>query len=344
MVAHFKKLNSPLGAVNKYTSLTTQKSRFNVLGWPYVSAQNLWELWASNKFLSPHERIALDTIEPFDEWEDFALFANHYFILIASSKTYHLRTCLFPSKFTSARTEDVDFPKTLEWKAVYSCCQKPTGCRRFAAPLLVRSNERRKDRIALFGGLGLTTRLNSRDEYTFSDQDDHIQYSCHESITPSSRMCHTITEFNNGEALLVGGRTSPSTGLSDCWIYHKFLDTWERVDDLPWPLYRHQALKIGHSSIFVSTGRIDNSNLSNAFILWNRQTGWIQCNYAGTVPSPVYGPTFFRLENEMNKDCGILAGGMSLDGVLVDEAWRWILSGTITEVSNLFSSLCLEKF
>lgn len=35
--------------------------------------------------LEPRQRIKLNEVEPWDEWEDFALFATHYFCLIATS-------------------------------------------------------------------------------------------------------------------------------------------------------------------------------------------------------------------------------------------------------------------
>src|SRR5437868_4653194 len=85
MMAHFDKLQTPLRAVEKYSSTTDQLERFRRLGWPYISVCNLWKLWSSSHFASVSERKELDRIEPFDEWEEFALFGCHYFLLVADT-------------------------------------------------------------------------------------------------------------------------------------------------------------------------------------------------------------------------------------------------------------------
>ncbi|TQS38467.1 hypothetical protein Golomagni_01027 [Golovinomyces magnicellulatus] len=327
MIAHFKKLNTPLGAVQKYSTTDSQISRFRDLGWPDVSAQNLWELWSSDNFLTAEERIALNAVEPFDEWEEFCLFGNHYFILVASSidSRQGMTTALstVPMVETSLSSDS-------RWKANFSY-HKPQGRRRFAAPMLVKSHDKAKDKIALFSGAGMISRLNSRDEYSTSDQEivDDRSYGF---TTPRSRMCHTITELGDAGALLVGGRTSPDSGLRDCWLYHKYLDVWERVDDLPWPLYRHQALRIGANSVLISIGRINSTTLSNYFLLWSRQTSWTKCCYADFSPSPVYSPVIFCIpETKQDVVHGVLAGGINTEGVVINKTWRWKLTGILTK-------------
>ena len=83
MLKHFEKLNTPLRSVHEYPDLHSQKQRFFGLGYGKVEARNLWWLWSDPLFLSPSQRLALDKIEPFDEWEEFALFASHYILVTA---------------------------------------------------------------------------------------------------------------------------------------------------------------------------------------------------------------------------------------------------------------------
>ncbi|KAI1007285.1 tRNA wybutosine-synthesizing protein 4 [Podosphaera aphanis] len=319
MMAHFKKLNTPLGAVKKYPTTQSQQERFENLGWNDISVQNLWKLWSSTDFLSTDERIALDTVEPFDEWEEFALFANHYFLLTARSN----KSCQILNTRAPVETPSRKEPRML----AYTCHQKSPSHRRCAAALFVKPQARGKDRIALFGGMGKMSRLNSRDEYTCSEQENTWFKKTNLTATPSSRMCHTITDLGDAGALLVGGRTSPDMGLSDCWIYHKWLDAWEKVDSLPWPLYRHQALKVGSSSVLVSTGRINSSTLSDSFLLWSRNTGWVRCNFFGITPYPVCSPVFFIEPGEglNNATRGVLAGGIGRGGIVVEEILEWEL-------------------
>jgi tRNA wybutosine-synthesizing protein 4 len=98
MMAHFDKLQTPLKAVQKYPTTTDQCERFKNFGWPIVSVCNLWELWGSSDFASISERKELDKIEPFDEWEEFALFGCHYFLLIADTTSIPSQTLGSKSK------------------------------------------------------------------------------------------------------------------------------------------------------------------------------------------------------------------------------------------------------
>ncbi|RKF60766.1 tRNA wybutosine-synthesizing protein 4 [Erysiphe neolycopersici] len=343
MMAHFEKLKSPLGAVKKYQTKHAQMNRFKDLGWKQVYARNLWELWSSDDFLIAEERIALDDIEPFDEWEEFSLFGSHYLLLVANSQDLH--SGVFKSLNSRVVVENKP-SNSLRLKQIHSPYHKPHGSRRFAAPLFVKSQYRFKDRIALFAGLGTTTRLNSRDEYSSIDHDFISNNYCNPTI-PSSRMCHTITDLGDMGAILIGGRTSPDEGLYDCWIYHKFSDSWERVDDLPWPLYRHQCVRVGLNSALVSIGRIDSHRISDSFLIWNRRTGWVKCIYDGMVPCPVYSPVLFNFNPGDHKNqSGILAGGIN-SGVVINKVWRWILKDILTEhpkiqftESILYPELC----
>ncbi|KAK1248091.1 hypothetical protein MKX07_000979 [Trichoderma sp. CBMAI-0711] len=86
MLSHFVKLNTPLRSIEQYPSIDSQVNRFRERGWHRVDIKDLWQTWSSDQFLSDSERMALDDVEPFDEWEEFILFARHYFILHASTE------------------------------------------------------------------------------------------------------------------------------------------------------------------------------------------------------------------------------------------------------------------
>src|SRR5271156_5877915 len=83
MLHHFEKLNTPLRSIHAYSGAHDQTQRFFAAGYTTVRVQSLWELWSDPDFLSPSQRLALDKVEPFDEWEELALFASHYFLLTA---------------------------------------------------------------------------------------------------------------------------------------------------------------------------------------------------------------------------------------------------------------------
>ncbi|SZF05396.1 unnamed protein product [Blumeria hordei] len=326
MIKHFEKLETPLGSVNRYPAAKSQQDRFRVMGWKNVEVLNLWELWGSSSFLTPDERKSLDLIEPFDEWEEFALFANHYFLLNASTSE--------PVKARCVPWQVENILDDSAWNVAYSVPNIQVA-RRFAASMFVKSQDRGKDRIALFGGME-QARMNSREEYTCLKQDS-LAPGPQNSDVPSCRMCHTITDLGESGALLVGGRTSPDAGLADCWIYHKWLDYWERVDTLPWPLYRHQAISIGSEFVLVSTGWINSFTISNSFLLWSRKLGWVKCNFCQNKPHPVSGSVLFKFPGDQTlKPRGILAGGIGTDGVVMDDIWHWTLTDISSGEPNLF--------
>ncbi|KAG4439789.1 hypothetical protein IFR05_004720 [Cadophora sp. M221] len=343
MMAHFDKLRTFLGAVRKYPTEEAQRRRFENLGWPKVSVCNLWQLWSSHAFATPEERIALDIIEPFDEWEEFALFGCHYFLLVAdstSSISNPARIETKPKTEPKATTSNsANCKNTAGFSSrpdvTISKYPKAHGFRRFAAAMPTKGQDRNHDRIGVFGGMGLTTRTDSWDEYGV----DQVEFGVHKSqgsaVTPSSRMCHTITDMGD-ISLLVGGRTSPDNASKECWLFHKWLSTWERIDDLPWPLYRHNATSMGHGYVLVSAGRIDSRTISETYLIWSRHTGWVKCGCDGQIPPPSYGSVFISTGLDSSEDLsspktGVFAGGMSINSCLVDNVWRWELNGLLSQ-------------
>ena len=339
-MAHFNKMQTPLKAVERYPTTTAQEIRFKGLGWSRASARNLWQLWNDSKFVTPQERMALDTFEPFDEWEEFALFGCHYFLLVADT-TATTQNC-DSSKEALLDVDNISahggpFP-FVELEIAYSDNPKAHGRRRFAAVLPLRPSTRAQERIGIFGGMGLSSRINTVDVYAR----DFAAYSPStlqaNSVVPSSRIGHTITDLGDTGALLVGGRTSPDKALTDCWLYHKWLDTWERVEDLPRSLYRHGAAAVGNGHVLISPGKSDSRSINTMFYIWSRALGWIECIQGpGEKPRPSYGATFIVFEKSTDpllSKRGLLAGGMSEDSSLVEEVWEWELRNFSSQVSK----------
>jgi tRNA wybutosine-synthesizing protein 4 len=201
MMAHFEKLKTPLKAVKKYPTTSAQQQRFQARGWQDVSARNLWELWGSPEFLGPEERKALGAIEPFDEWEEFALFGCHYVLLVAN---------IFIAD-TIEKQPETEIPvvvsiSSLQMEVKFSESPKGCGYRRFAAGLPLKGN-RALARVGNFAGAGLETRIDSCDVYaTATDnlQDAPQPDTRNSQSYPSKRQCHTITDLGDAGALLCG--------------------------------------------------------------------------------------------------------------------------------------------
>lgn len=320
-MAHFKKLQTPLGAVERYPTTAAQHQRFETLGWSNISARNLWQLWSSPKFLSSGDRSSLDAIEPFDEWEEFALFGCHYILLTADN--------LSSSPQTKPGQLSPPTNSSLAIEMVYSENPNTHGCRRFAAGLLLRSPVGSDGNVGNFAGMGITSRQASCDVYSKETRNQSFDFFA--SGIPPSRMCFTITDLGDVGALLVGGRTSPDTALADCWIYHRWPRIWERVDDLPQPRYRHGAVNLGDGSVLISPGRSDSRTIGSSFFLWNRRFGWKRCgNGTSEIPQATYGSTFTVFANSAAPQnsvlgCGLISGGLAADGVVSQEIWEWEL-------------------
>jgi len=200
-VAHFEKLKTPLKAVKKYPTTSAQQQRFQARGWQDISARNLWELWGSPDFLGPEERKALDAIEPFDEWEEFALFGSHY-VLVVANRFIPYATKKQPETEISVKISI----SSLQMEVKFSESPKGCGYRRFAAGLPLKG-DRASTRVGNFAGLGLETRIDSCDVYAATA--DNLQYtpqsdSRSSQSYPSKRQCHTITDLGDAGALLCG--------------------------------------------------------------------------------------------------------------------------------------------
>ncbi|OHW92107.1 leucine carboxyl methyltransferase 2 [Colletotrichum incanum] len=322
MLKHFNKLNTQLKSVHRYPTVASQKKRFESLGWPSTESWTLWETWSDDLFMTSAERRALDAVEAFDEWEEFALFASHYFVMLAS--TPHPEVNGHVSRPLAEL--DVQSYQTPMSTSVYEASR---GHRRFGAAMLVEN----PDGQALIShnfGQGPNGRPSSEDMYQISSQPIASGSS---RKGPSSRVCHTLTDLGSAGALLAGGRASPSTAFKDCWLFKKVFNTWERMQDLPSPLFRHSITRLGSSSLaLLAGGRTNHFQTSAEYFLFDPTKGWIKCRTQSAPPS-LYGATFVCTGS--NGSCtfeGFLAGGNLEDGILNQIIYTWKLELSDSEV------------
>ncbi|TIC97755.1 tRNA wybutosine-synthesizing protein 4 [Colletotrichum higginsianum] len=162
MLKHFNKLNTQLKSVHRYPTIASQKKRFESLGWPSTESWTLWETWSDDLFMTAAERRALDTVEAFDEWEEFALFASHYFVIVASTPHPEIK-----GRVSRSLGElDVQSCRTPMSTSGYEAGR---GHRRFGAAMLVEAPDGQKF-ISHSFGQGPNGRPSSEDVYQISDQ------------------------------------------------------------------------------------------------------------------------------------------------------------------------------
>ncbi|KAI0485378.1 leucine carboxyl methyltransferase [Xylaria cf. heliscus] len=325
MLSHFEKLKTPLKSVFEYPHLEAQSRRFSHLGWSQVKTSSLWQIWTDDEWISGSKRRELDRVEPFDEWEEFALFASHYCVVIA--KNFAPDTGIADSDVVARYR-----PQPLAPELLFHACPGTHGKRRFGAALRTR-DELGQEVFANTFGLGTNTRLKSSDLYSFESSTLGIIMG---SVGPSSRVCHAIIDLNSFGSLLIGGRTSPTTALRDCWHFSTEQNNWLPADDLPAPLYRHGVAQLGRSKMTILIGgRSDSSTVFAGCLIHRPGSGWKECSISGSAYRPVYGAMVvsFRKHQLINDNSGspvmhfegIIVGGLLEDGTVARQLLRWSL-------------------
>ncbi|GFF34488.1 hypothetical protein IFM58399_03889 [Aspergillus lentulus] len=310
MMKHFNKLGAPLYSIHEYPSLSEQEQRFRNAGWAHAQARSLWDLWSDKEFVGSSLRAWLDTVEPFDEWEEFALFASHYFLLVASTKPHAL---VQESQKTPAFTKEPDVSS----QYVLLARNDPRGGqRRFGA--LIPDSE---NSMGHHSGLGRQTRDVSTDLYSKRKgmTTPQLPFPPREV---SARMCHTVTSLSGGDCLLVGGRASPANAFQDCWLRQGKL--WQSIQSLPAPRFRHCAVKItletGSDLVLVYGGRSSDGSIFDTWLLWQTSSnGWQEVEIQGARPPARFGACL----ESVNHTTGVLFGGIGSDGIIIEDFWIW---------------------
>ncbi|KAJ5897853.1 LCM-domain-containing protein [Penicillium tannophilum] len=320
MMAHYNKLNAPLHSIHEFHSLAEQEQRFKSAGWSQAQARSLWDLWSDDTFLPESVRKGLDSYEVFDEWEEFALFESHYFLLIASNIPEDSKEM---DGHTEIANEQDGYSTSDQFVLKAHCPVDKGGRRRYGAII-----PGRKDKIFVghHGGQGEQARLASTDVYTPGEVDES------ELASPSRdipiRMCHTITPLNENtdDCLLVGGRTSPGAPFDDCWFRQD--NSWRHIHPLPEPRFRHSATNVStdkdSGSVLVYGGKTKDNGILDSWLLWNdrNEQGWRKIETVGGTPEARFGASFAK----MNDTSGILSGGIGSNGTILEDIWVWSLS------------------
>jgi tRNA wybutosine-synthesizing protein 4 len=149
----------------------------------------------------------------------------------------------------------------------------------------------------------------------------------------AARMCHTITSISHGEALLVGGRGSPTQALNDCWLIKD--GAWTRTDDIATARYRHCAVALSSecggleiNGVLVFGGKTSNGAALDEWAFWSANNGWHSIPVDGPCPSARFGAAMSTIST--TRSSGLLLGGMCEDGTVVEDVWEWSFCATPT--------------
>lgn len=315
MLKHFEKLHSPLRSLHQHPTVQDQESRFLTNGWAQAKARTLWDLWNDVDFMSNEIAEALNRVEPFDEWEEFALFGCHYFILTAKtlSREHLASPAIIPSTTpaTTLAASFFDDPRIGKQ-------------RRYGASFRAGSNA-----LIYHGGVGSQGRLRDTDLVASVDSTlEGIVKTAGEDLSGPNAgdlMCHTITSIGTKDCLLVGGRTSPERASATC-LWRKG-GTWQRAQDLPQGLFRHSAARVSVSvdrrtitGVLIFGGKTGQGTPMSQWLLWLPLVGWIVPQVVGNAPEARFGAAMCS-----SGFCGYISGGMTGRSTVLQDLWKWEL-------------------
>ncbi|ANB16011.1 Ppm2p [Sugiyamaella lignohabitans] len=304
MLKHFNSLKTPLHSITSYPNIGKQRDRFLSRGWKSVNVQNLFDFWTND--VSDADKKFVESVEEFDEWEEFILFGQHYFILHATGGS---QVKLAPSIDNSDSTNS-----ELGSEVSISRVSLPKAKRKFLAGCTHGSS--------IFFHGGVTTARESSSLIISANANDSYPY---DECPIQGRTCHTLSNLTNGDILLVGGRLRPANPLADCWLLTKETGEWSRVEDLPSPRSRHCAVNIDDQIlIFGGSGREEPS----PFLSWSQELGWRYVEVKGCPIPNLFSPAMCNTSNN-----GIIVGGMDDDKKVRSEVYSFIydrVTNTVT--------------
>ncbi|KAK9477230.1 hypothetical protein V1514DRAFT_334575 [Lipomyces japonicus] len=325
MLQHFNRLNTAIKSVTKYQTIQSQADRFKSRGWLAVDCIDLLELWTNR--ISQQEKFRLSQIEEFDEWEEFYLFGQHYFILQASNQASD------SDQIQSVSNHDTELLlPDYEWQI--ETLKSARLNRKFSAAAKIDQN----NSTFIFGGLGPGTRLDTSALLAQQDQDVELQISTVQS-RPQARMCHSLSSigYGNSDVVLIGGRQSPSLQFSDAWVFHASEQAWQKIADMPTGRSRHAAATLASGDVVVFGGIImaTTDGATHDWLLLNQETLQWQSLACETDLGVRISPVFARL----GPDFGIISGGFDNFGKIHQDAFRWQVQAggkvTVTPIHGL---------
>lgn len=325
MLSHFESLKTPLRNILHYPQLRDLEQRFHQLGWSQVKARTLWEIYCDKDFVTREDSSRLNQKEAFDEWEELVLFASHYFLLVASTRPISKQD---RAGSGDQHVEPLDSALDVLITTATAPDVKIDPKRRFGAIIPYNNG------FAHHGGLDSRTRSATVDKYVFyptesvganqsgwnelPDPPESLQRQM-----PRARMCHTITSLSE-HCLLVGGRTSPTDILLDCWTFSD--GGWMETNPLPFALFRHSAAHVQvvqsgqkQDAVLIYGGKLSATAVSNTWLLWQKHTGWTRLPVVGAKPTARFGACFTSTESGQ----GVLLGGMDEDGTILQDHYEW---------------------
>ncbi|XP_036401358.1 tRNA wybutosine-synthesizing protein 4 [Megalops cyprinoides] len=329
MQDHFLKLNSALHALSHYPNTTAQRQRFLDRGWECCEILDMNQFYLG--LVSEKERHRVESLEPFDEFEEWHQKCSHYFILTASKGPLTSQAKITPPPVSPVPCiSPVLSPQTL--------CVRPLPgdaqglC---AEGLGMASSVLGPGVIMLSGGSGRVGRGGAV-KVLIRDQAGW-RCVCMEPNT-GVRMYHTLTAVPQWGAVIFGGRSSPLSPVRsvlrvtyDPSSLPESYDTANHMSDglsfkempctgnAPLARWRHTTTLLryrGQNFLFVFGGRTEaESVLGDAHFLCVEEQHWAAVPVEGDPPEARHSHSACGFDGGV-----VIFGGLGRDGVPLGDA------------------------
>ncbi|XP_073468854.1 tRNA wybutosine-synthesizing protein 4 isoform X1 [Aquarana catesbeiana] len=289
MMNHFVSLNSALRSVAAYQRLEDQERRFLQEGWEKCRVLDMNEF--SALCIPDLEKMRIESLEPFDEFEELHLKCSHYFILAASRGTLADCTALRPLCDTYIEFSVLPAPEFCGSLPVNPLTTSVRGLRRFGH----RSCSVSSQVIISAGGFGEGDGKHRRlDDIHLLLRKDEAWGREMNTGQWDGRLLHSLTPLTGGHVLVLGGRFSPSRPANGAHILQYDEET-QSVKMTPRDLHpelhrwRHTATEVslhGQRYVFVFGGRsVPPAALrEDGLFLQVEELRWVQVRVLGTAP------------------------------------------------------------
>ncbi|KAF7655661.1 hypothetical protein LDENG_00052610 [Lucifuga dentata] len=301
MQDHFRKLNSTLHALQRYPDTAAQRRRFLDKGWEECVCLDMNDFYLG--LVPDEERRRVETLEPFDEYEEWHQKCSHYFILTASRGSLTAQALLTHPP-TSCNCISSPLPSM-------SPCWSPLALNMRTTPVCMEglgmaSTSLSPGQLLLTGGSSRGGR-GAAMTLLLRGQEGWRKACVEPSADLGVRLYHTVTSLPAGGAVVYGGRSSPlsptggllkvtfdpSASLHPLELENQVtlkLSVRQLVctGDSPQPRWRHSATFLRHEGkdfLFVFGGRNESETiLGDAHFLCLEQQHWTEIPVEGSAP------------------------------------------------------------
>ncbi|XP_037645894.1 tRNA wybutosine-synthesizing protein 4 [Sebastes umbrosus] len=295
MQDHFLKLNSTLHALRQYPDTAAQRHRFLDKGWEQCVCLDLNDFYLG--LVPEEERCRGESLEPFDEYEEWHQKCSHYFILTASRGSLMEQALLTHAPVSPVPSVCPSWSTTaLSVQTVPVCTEGLGMASTSVSPgqvLLTGGSSRR--------GRGMGTRILLR------GQEGWTSVSVEPAVDLGVRLYHTATSLPGRGVVVYGGRSSPLKPAKDLFRVTLDpcgpagpLDSEDRdtgklcveqmvcTGDPPPPRWRHTATMVRHKGedfLFVFGGKNESEAvLGDGYFLSLDQQHWTEIPVEGAAP------------------------------------------------------------